>query len=65
MDAVHVLNVESDNGQEILFTCPEAECRRRLVLKRSGGMVVIDRGDFFARHVGSTGPVNLSAGLSQ
>ncbi len=65
MDAVHVLNVESDNGQEILFACPETECRRRLVLKRSGGMVVIDRGDFFARHVGSTGPINLSSGLSQ
>jgi len=65
MDAVHVLNVESDNGHEILFVCPETECQRRLVLKRSGGMVVIDRGDFYARHVGATGPLSMTSGVAQ
>jgi hypothetical protein len=65
MDVVHVLDVEADDGQEILFVCPESGCRRRLVLKRSGEMVVIDRGDFFARHVGATGPISMNAGVSQ
>lgn len=65
MDAVHHLNVESDNGEEILFVCDDSECNRRLVVKRSGGLVVIDRGDFFACHVGGTGPLSVSADISQ
>ncbi len=65
MERTHSLNVESDNGGEILFVCNDSECRRRLVLKRSGDLVVIDRGDFFARHAGGTGPLRVSAELSQ
>ncbi len=65
MDALHVLDVEADNGQEILFVCPESGCQRRLVLKRSGEMVVIDRGDFYARHVGGTGPISMSAAIPE
>lgn len=64
MDAVHVLDVEADDGREILFVCPESGCHRRLVLKRSGEMVVIDRGDFFARHVGGIGPMSMTASVS-
>lgn len=55
MDIIHPLNIEADNGDEVLFVCPDDGCGRRLVIKRSGGMVVIDQGDFYARHVGGTG----------
>lgn len=65
MDDVHVLEVEADDGREILFVCPESGCQRRLVLKRSGEMIVIDRGDFFVRHVGGIGPMSLSSSLSE
>jgi len=65
MDAVHVLNIEADNGQEILFVCPDVDCGRRLVLKRAGEMIVIERGDFFARHVGGCGPISMSASLAE
>src|SRR3712207_7976330 len=39
VDAVHRMVVESDNGSETLFVCPEPSCGRRLVLKRAGGLV--------------------------
>ncbi len=65
MERTHSLNVESDNGEEILFVCDEPGCDRRVVLKRSGDLVVIDRGDFFTRHTGGTGPLSVSANLSQ
>jgi hypothetical protein len=48
----HRMTIEADNGDELLLSCPEESCGRRLVLKRSGGMVVLDRGDFFATHSG-------------
>jgi hypothetical protein len=34
-----------------------------LVLKRSGGLVVIDQGDFFALHYGGTEGLEISAGI--
>lgn len=51
---VHRMVVESDYGSEILFTCPD--CSRRLVLRRGGGLTILDRGDFEARHSGGLGP---------
>lgn len=65
MDAVHALNIASDDGHEILFECREAGCGRRLVLKRSGEMIVIDRGDFFARHSGSSEAVEMTSDVLQ
>jgi hypothetical protein len=56
--------LESDNGEELLFACPHEECGRRLVLKRSGGLVVIDQGDFFALHSGGTEGLEISAGIN-
>jgi ABC-type iron transport system FetAB ATPase subunit len=58
VEPVHHMAVHADNGDEILLTCSEG-CGRRLVLKRSGGMVVLDRGDFFAIHAGGTGGLRL------
>jgi hypothetical protein len=63
MDSVHRMTVHADNGNEILLACPEAGCGRRVVLKRSGGMVVLDRGDFFAIHSGGTEGLHLHSGL--
>lgn len=62
--AHHEMVAEDSNAAEVLFVCPT--CDRRLVLKLSGGLVVIDEGDFYATHSGSTspdltiGPVRLS-----
>ncbi|RZT27642.1 hypothetical protein EV649_1413 [Kribbella sp. VKM Ac-2569] len=55
MNAQHRMVIEADNGAEVLFVCPHEGCGRRLVLKRSGGLVVLDRGDFFALHSGGRG----------
>jgi hypothetical protein len=63
VDPVHRMTVHADNGNEILLICPEAACGRRLVVKRSGGMVVLDRGDFFAIHSGGTEDLRLGSGL--
>lgn len=54
------MEVISDDGSETLFSCPERGCGRRLVLKRSMELVVIDRGDFQARHVGANAAVQVS-----
>ena len=43
---------------------PARGMRSRLVLKRSGGLVVLDQGDFFALHSGGTGGLGISAGIS-
>ena len=32
--------------------CEDDVCGRRVVVHRAGGMTVLDRGDFFAHHVG-------------
>jgi len=34
------------------------------VLKRSGGLVVLDQGDFFALHSGGTEGLAISAGIT-
>jgi hypothetical protein len=60
MTATHRLNIEADNGDEVLFVCATQSCGRRLVVKRSGGLVVLDRGDFFARHAGGTEGLAIS-----
>jgi hypothetical protein len=61
MDRVHRMHLEADNGQEALFSCPEAGCGRRLVLQRPGGLVVLEQGDFYALHSGGTSGLDLTA----
>jgi hypothetical protein len=64
VNAAHRMTMEADNGDDVLFVCPMDSCGRRLVLKRSGGLVVLDRGDFFAYHVGGTAGLSISADLA-
>ena len=54
MNPEHRMTLDSYNGEERLFVCPHEGCGRRLVLKRSGALVVLDQGDFFALHSGGT-----------
>jgi len=61
----HQMHVEADNGAEILFVCPEQGCGRRFVLQRGAGLVIIDRGDLHARHVGGIGPISVGADVRQ
>ncbi|HEX6578814.1 MAG TPA: hypothetical protein VF082_10630 [Jiangellaceae bacterium] len=56
---MHRLTMEADNGHEVLFACSVESCGRRLVVKRSGDLVVLDRGDFFAHHAGGTPGLEL------
>jgi hypothetical protein len=60
---MHRLTMEADNGHEVLFACSVESCGRRLVVKRSGDLVVLDRGDFFAHHTGGTPGLELSLAL--
>ncbi|MGH3753542.1 MAG: hypothetical protein ACRDRP_12740 [Pseudonocardiaceae bacterium] len=64
MRPLHRLTIEADNGQDVLFVCPVDSCGRRLIVKRSGGLVVLDRGDFFADHVGGTGGLEIEARIT-
>lgn len=60
MTTTHHLDIEADNGDDVVMVCPEDGCRRRVVVRRSGGLVVLDRGDFFALHVGGTPGLSIS-----
>lgn len=64
MDRTHHMTLEADNGAEALFACPAPDCGRRLVVKRAGGLVVLDKGDFFALHTGGTGGLHVSTSVS-
>jgi hypothetical protein len=59
----HRMTLDSHTDEELLFVCPQEGCGRRLVLKRSGGLVVLDQGDFFALHSGGTSGLEISAGI--
>jgi hypothetical protein len=57
MSEYHQLQVTSGPGG-LLFECEEG-CGRRLVVDRVGKLTVIDRGDPYALHKGSTGGLKL------
>ncbi len=60
MGATHELLVDTDDGTSVVFVCPEDGCGRRVVIDRKrGNYTVIDRGDFFATHSGSVGPITV------
>ena len=60
MNPVHHTTVEADDGVDVLFVCPVEGCGRRLVIRRSGGLTVLDKGDFSAFHVGGTSGLEIS-----
>jgi hypothetical protein len=56
--AFHQMVCEAETASETLFVCQEEACGRRVVVGKSRPrLVVIDRGDFSARHAGSLGGV--------
>jgi hypothetical protein len=61
----HHMQVEADDGRDIVFACPEADCGRRFLLRRAGGYMVLDQGDVNVRHVGGTGNVSLSVDVRE
>jgi len=63
MNRQHLMAVEADNGDEVLVAC--SECGRRVILKRCGGLVVLNRGDFYAGHSVSRGPIAVGVDLAQ
>jgi hypothetical protein len=65
MNPVHRLTIEADDGRDVLFACPVEGCGRRLVVRRSGGLIVLERGDFFALHVGGSGGLQITTSLSR
>ncbi|MEZ5079508.1 MAG: hypothetical protein R2878_02370 [Thermoleophilia bacterium] len=58
MDTTHRITEVADDGDAILYHCEE--CLRQVVVRRSGGLTVLQQGDFFATHVGGHGPIELS-----
>lgn len=63
MQTNHRFDIDSDNGDEVVLVCPDATCRRRIVIKRSGGMVVLDQGDFGALHVGGSASLHITTAV--
>ena len=58
MQAIHHMIEVGDDGDGMLYHCEE--CQRQIVIRRSGGFVVLQKGDFLATHVGGHGPLSLS-----
>jgi hypothetical protein len=61
--STHRMTIEDDDGRDVTFACHEAGCGRRVVFRRSGGMVVLNRGDFSALHSGGTLGLHVDADL--
>ncbi|BBH69067.1 hypothetical protein ACTI_57520 [Actinoplanes sp. OR16] len=60
--AFHTMICEAENANEVLFTCTDEACGRRVVVgKGRPRLTVIDQGDFGARHVGSLGGISIDA----
>jgi hypothetical protein len=65
MDPMHHFRIEADDGLDVLFGCPVEGCGRRVVARRSGELVVLDKGDFYALHVGGTSGFEISSVVPQ
>jgi hypothetical protein len=61
MNPTHQLTIEADDGLDVLFVCPVESCGRRVVARRSGELIVLDKGDFYALHVGGTNGLKISS----
>ena len=60
MNELHHLTMEADDGMDVLFVCPVEGCGRRVVVRRSGELIVLDKGDFYALHIGGTSGLEIS-----
>jgi len=61
MNPTHHLTIEADDGLDVLFVCPVEDCGRQVVARRSGELIVLDKGDFYALHVGGTNGFEISS----
>lgn len=60
MNPTHPMTIEADDSVDVLLVCPVEGCGRRVVVSRLGRLTVLERGDFFAFHVGGTAGLQLS-----
>jgi hypothetical protein len=57
---VHRLEIDSRGANGTVFTCTVDGCGRRVAVQRhQPKFVVIDQGDFFARHTWGDGPISV------
>jgi hypothetical protein len=64
MNPVHHLTIEADDGADVLFVCSVESCGRRVVVRRSGGLIVLQQGDFFAFHRGGSDGIEMAVGIT-
>ena len=64
MNPVHHLTIEADDGADVLFVCPVGSCGRRVIVRRSGGLIVLQQGDFFAFHRGGSAGIEMAVGIT-
>jgi hypothetical protein len=62
MNEFHPLTVESNRGTDVVYVCSEPGCGRRVAVNRSGEIVVVVKGDFYALHASDT--VGLQIGIT-
>ena len=65
MSFTHWMHADRTGAATVVFTCPEQGCGRRVIIDQIRGMEVVDRGDFFARHIGTIGPMDVSLELAE
>lgn len=63
MYPTHQVRIEADDGVDVLFVCEEESCGRRVIVRRSGGLLVLDQGDFFALHAGGSDGLALATDI--
>jgi hypothetical protein len=64
MNQVHHLTIEADDGADVLLTCSVESCGRRVVVRRAGGLIVLQQGDFFALHRGGSDAIEIAADIT-
>ncbi|HSF85331.1 MAG TPA: hypothetical protein VLG28_06690 [Acidimicrobiia bacterium] len=64
MGFTHWMEVDDQTDDAVVFSCPEPGCGRRVVVGGDSGLLVVDQGDFHARHVGAVGPIGLDASIA-
>lgn len=66
MQDPHVMVNEARTPSEALYVCDVDGCGRRIVINwLRPGLTVVDRGDFFARHVGTGGGLSIGLAVEQ
>ena len=60
MNPVHEMIREAEQDDDIVLSCPEEDCGRRVVFRKPDELIVIDRGDFYAFHRYASDPMSMS-----